>query len=344
MKIIKHCSTRWLSLERCVQRTLQQWPALKSYFQSHAECEKPGRINRCMQYFTSDQMWLYFAFLEFVMPILNDFNVMFQAGESMIGYLHTEMVRLFRKMMGKFVTTSTITAQSDITKVDFRCTDNQHDNTRIAVGMKVREFLSDNDDLPPHTVNNFFSTVREFYCTMTETMIKKFPFQDKVLRGISFLNPLSKNKLSPYEVISLSDRFLNYNQQETSQLEDEAAEYFLTPLCDLPAFDPDTPSLNQFWTSIGNLKLPSVKQQFQHLFALSKVVLALPHSNADTERTFSMLKKIQSEPRDNLADKTIHSLLSVKINNPTDCHQYKPEPELVKAAKSACALYKQSLS
>ncbi|CAC5402734.1 unnamed protein product [Mytilus coruscus] len=199
MKIIKHCSTRWLSLERCVQRTLQQWPALKSYFQSHAECEKPGRINRCMQYFTSDQMWLYFAFLEFVMPILNDFNVMFLAGESMIGNLHTEVVRLLRKMMGKFVTTSTITAQSDITKIDFRCTDNQQDNTRIAVGMKVRVFLSDNDDLAPQTVNNFFSTVREFYCTMTETMIKKFPFQDKVLRGISFLNPLSKDKLSPDE-------------------------------------------------------------------------------------------------------------------------------------------------
>ncbi|VDI02947.1 Hypothetical predicted protein [Mytilus galloprovincialis] len=187
------------------------------------------------------------------------------AGQSMIGYFHTEMVRLLSKMMGKCVTTRTITAQSDTTKVDFRCKDNQHYNTRIAVGMKVREFLSDNDDLAPLTVNNFFS---------------------------------------------LSDSFLNYNQQETSQLEDEAAEYMLTPLCDLQAFDPDTPSLNQF------LRLLSGKQQFQH----------------------------QSDPRDNLADKTTHSLLSVKINKPTDCHQYKPEPALVKAANSTCALYKQSLS
>ncbi|CAG2213636.1 unnamed protein product [Mytilus edulis] len=203
----------------------------------HAECEKPGRINRCMQHFTSDQMWLYFAFLEFVMPILNDFNVMFQAGESMIGYLHTEMVRLLRKMMGKFVTT-------------------QYSQTSQ-------------------------STVREFYCTMTETHSKT-----KLSEASVFLNPLSKDKLSPDEVVSLSDRFLNYNQQEASQLEDEAAEYILTPLCDLPAFDPDTPSLNQFLTSIGNLKLPSGKQQFQHLFALRKIVLALPHSNADTERTF----------------------------------------------------------
>ncbi|CAG2218228.1 unnamed protein product [Mytilus edulis] len=150
------------------------------------------------------------------------FNCLNQAGQSMIGYFHTEMVRLLSKMMGKFVTTRTITAQSDITKVDFRCKDNQHYNTRIAVVQS------------------------EFYCSMTETIIKKFPFQDKILQGISFLNPLSKGKLSPNAVISLSDSFLNYNQQETSQLEDEADEYMLTPLCDLQAFDPDTPSLNQF--------------------------------------------------------------------------------------------------
>ncbi|XP_056003345.1 uncharacterized protein LOC125662754 isoform X2 [Ostrea edulis] len=343
MKILKHCSTRWLSLERCVQRTLQRWPALKSYFQSHAECEKPGRINRCMEVLISDEMWLYFAFLEFVLPILNDFNVMFQAGESMVGFLHTEMVRLLHKLLGKFVTTKTITVQQDITKVDFRCTDNQQDDSRIAVGLTARGYLSDNEDLPPETVRKFFSSVREFYCTIAETMIKKFPFQDKVLQGIGFLNPNTKDKISPEDVVSLSDRFCSLSQQEKQQLEDETSDYILTPLSDLPTFDADT-TLNQFWNTMGNLKLPSGQKQFQLLHQLSKIVLTLPHSNADTERTFSMLKKIQTDSRESLADKTIHSLLSVKINNPEECHQYKPEPELVRAAKSACALYKQSCS
>ena len=31
-QIIKHVSTRWLSLEAAVSRTLHQYPALKSYF------------------------------------------------------------------------------------------------------------------------------------------------------------------------------------------------------------------------------------------------------------------------------------------------------------------------
>ena len=32
LKIIKHCKTRWLSLDKAVKRVLQQWPALHAYF------------------------------------------------------------------------------------------------------------------------------------------------------------------------------------------------------------------------------------------------------------------------------------------------------------------------
>ena len=43
-----------------------------------------------------------------------------------------------------------------------------------------------------------------------------------------------------------------------------------------------------------------------------------------------------TDSRDNLSDQTIHSLLSGKINNTTECHQYKPDTDVVKAAKKAC--------
>lgn len=37
MKIIKHCSTRWLSLEKSIKRIIHLWPALRSYFCSNEE-------------------------------------------------------------------------------------------------------------------------------------------------------------------------------------------------------------------------------------------------------------------------------------------------------------------
>ena len=44
LSILKHCQTRWLSLERCVNRTLNQWEALKSYFNSHENEDQCGRV------------------------------------------------------------------------------------------------------------------------------------------------------------------------------------------------------------------------------------------------------------------------------------------------------------
>ncbi|CAC5396617.1 unnamed protein product [Mytilus coruscus] len=243
MKMLKHCGTRWLSLERCVKRLLQQWPALKSYFQSLPESEKPCRIMRCAEFLVNDEMWLYFAFLDFNLPVLNDFNVMFQAGESIVGFLHTEMVRLLRKLMARFVSTKVITSQQDITKVDFKSAENQHDE-RIAIGWTAREFLSDHEELSPVVVNRFFSSVRQFYCTTVSTMIAKFPFKDKVLQTIAYLNPETKQNMSPEDVASLSDRFLSLSPDQKSQLEDQASDYILSPKSNLPSYDKENTTMN----------------------------------------------------------------------------------------------------
>ena len=54
----------------------------------------------------------------------------------------------------------------------------------------------------------------------------------------------------------------------------------------------------------------------------------------DAEENFLFLHA-EEDSRDNLSDQTIHSLLSVKINNTTECHKYKQ----VKAAKKVCTSY-----
>lgn len=39
-KLLKPAQTRWLSLEQCVQRVLEQWPALEAYFKNSAENDR----------------------------------------------------------------------------------------------------------------------------------------------------------------------------------------------------------------------------------------------------------------------------------------------------------------
>ena len=137
LKILKHASTRWLSLERCVNRFLQQWPALLSYFQSHDDVERPGRIQRCAKYLGSVEMKAYFRFLSFILQPLNVFNMLFQTDARQIALLMPEMTRLLRLFMAKFIKMRTIKAADDLTTVSFSDPSQQLDDDTIAVGMEI---------------------------------------------------------------------------------------------------------------------------------------------------------------------------------------------------------------
>ena len=75
MKILKHVSTRWLSLEKVVGRTLHQWDAMRSYFLSHKDVEKEGKVKKIAEYLGNPAVKLYFYFLAFILQPLNEFNV-----------------------------------------------------------------------------------------------------------------------------------------------------------------------------------------------------------------------------------------------------------------------------
>ena len=74
-----------------------------------------------------------------------------------------------------------------------------------------------------------------------------------------------------------------------------------------------------------------------HRFAtLCPVVLPLvplPYSNPDSERVFSMVKKIDTDSRFDLGQDTACALLS-KLNTEDSCFKFQPSDELLKCAKS----------
>lgn len=80
LEILIHCQTRWLSLEKVVKRVLNQYPALISYFNSHPDNKKPGRVKRCTDMLNNPLTKLTLHFLEYILPVINDFNKLFQVG------------------------------------------------------------------------------------------------------------------------------------------------------------------------------------------------------------------------------------------------------------------------
>ncbi|XP_078315534.1 SCAN domain-containing protein 3-like [Crassostrea virginica] len=56
LKILKHASTRWLSLQKTVTRTLHHWPALSSYFSSHKLVETEGKVKKLAEMFKNPEV------------------------------------------------------------------------------------------------------------------------------------------------------------------------------------------------------------------------------------------------------------------------------------------------
>lgn len=75
----------------------------------------------------------------------------------MISQLHTQMKRLLRRLLGKFVQAKAITDTEDITQVPFEDAKFQLDYDLIAVGLETRDYISRNDDeIEPRTIEKFY--------------------------------------------------------------------------------------------------------------------------------------------------------------------------------------------
>lgn len=80
-RLLKHSTIRWLSLGRCIERLLSQFEAVKSYFSSQPDAEKPRSKVGTLLSILQDPLCL--PWLQFVQAALlpyYSFNKQFQVG------------------------------------------------------------------------------------------------------------------------------------------------------------------------------------------------------------------------------------------------------------------------
>ena len=78
--------------------------------------------------------------------------------------------------------------------------------------------------------------------------------------------------------------------------------------------------MDVIWAHLSTAKNPDGTIRFKRLSSVARIVLILPHSNAEEERVFSMVTKNKTAFRPNLKlDGTLQSILAVKLANPEPC-------------------------
>ena len=99
------------------------------------------------------------------------------------------------------------------------------------------------------------------------------------------------------------------------------------------------------WHYIASMKMPDSGLRFPRLSKIGLLVLIIPHSNAEEERIFSMVRKNKTSFRPSLDPRgTLSSILTIKLAHTEPAHKFEPPIELLKRAKSATWEYNKEHS
>ena len=130
------------------------------------------------------------------------------------------------------------------------------------------------------------------------------------------------------------------SEENVKRLHLEFSKFQAEPL---PSEIVDEERVDVQWFKIGQIRNTDNVLKFPNLSSVMKGLCCLTHSNADTERVFSLVRKNKTDFRATLSTKTLSSLLIQKVHMVSrghSCFQHSFSSALKKKAKKA---YSQSL-
>ena len=84
------------------------------------------------------------------------------------------------------------------------------------------------------------------------------------------------------------------------------------------------------WNYLSTLQSTDGRQMLKRLSNIAKLILVIPHSNAEEERVFLMVRKNKTPFCPSLSvDKTLPSILTVKLATEEPCHKFEPHSSVV---------------
>ena len=360
-EVVRYVSVRWLSLEKAVNRILQLYTSLQSYFKSEAESQ--ARFKRLATAFEKPLTEVYLLFYQSVLPTFTQVNLLLQREDPNI-YLVADAIRLFlKKLLSKFVTLQAIRAVDDVTKVNFQNPANQLNDSAITIGMVTKQCLQkllNEGDISAYEHKKFYAAVRAFYVDAASQAVKKLPFDDSFLSNARFINFEKRDECTFDSVEFFCGKYSNLLQLTPAQmdrLQEEFTDYQLLDESTIPeavwkqalvyeeeAEDTGTSKehhrMDTIWAYMSGMKNVDSTLRFKLLSQVARLVLVIPHSNAGEERVFSLIRQNKTPGRSSLdANGTLSSMIQIKLANYCPCTKWEPPKDLQKAAKGATKQY-----
>jgi hypothetical protein len=126
-------------------------------------------------------------------------------------------------------------------------------------------------------------------------------------------------------------------QSNFNELVDELEnEFNLYQVCDFPDSVVKCADMDVQWHLISKMKNAEGVLKFASLAKVMQGILTIPHSNAECERIFSIVRKNKTDFRPNLSLASLEALLVQRVNgSATSCFETKYTRDFLKKAQHA---------
>ena len=360
-KILKHGSTRWLSLERCIQRTLEKYSGLKSYFLSEHFSE--SRFMRLQNAFKNPLTEIALLFHHASISLFTNFNKLMQSDEPLIHIVYESVVRLAKTIANRIIKPEVV---KEIGSISQLVIDNPHHfipalsiHLGATTKFSLQKLLSEGDIVEAEYAK-IFTAAQRYFKEGLKYILQKFPIGEEVFQNakcfdvqrrsdakwesIEFFVAKFNSIFASIDMDRLYDEFCDYKtltDEEIGRHAWDEAKVIDGSVGDQELFHYRADTL---WWHIGHMVVPdSSCQRFSHLLKVAELVLILPHSNAGEERLFSMVRKNKTDSRSRLKlDGTLSNLLAMKLQYPecvSPCYKFNPSKSLLSDSKKATTAY-----
>ena len=145
-------------------------------------------------------------FLEFALESLCKFNAAFQSTLVMLPSLKSEVKRMLRIFLGRFIKSDVVKAAGeDLSSISIGDEENELTDEELGIGHKAWEFISEEEDYMDSNVTRiFFDGVKGFYRAVSSTIIKKFSFDDSLMDDVALLLPQNHDEVTTALILRLA--------------------------------------------------------------------------------------------------------------------------------------------
>lgn len=322
-KLLQPSQTRWLSVISAITRILEQFEALKLYFQSEYLEDEKEECEHIYSMLCDPFTKQYLHFLEYFLPFFTKLNLEFQSESVKIHTVYSRMSELYKTILDCYLNPDYL-KNTELADVQYRNPRNYCDLKNVYLGPKVAIFMSEKN-ISEHDKDNFKKHCLNFLVECAAQIYKRFPFNLPDIKGLSFLSIIQPQNLTKINSIAPT---LSAFPILTAGLDVNDLDREYRQLRNMNFEKTDDPI--EFWRTVTKLQRGDGQLLFATIAVFVSRVFCLPHSSAAVERIFSSININKSKSRNRLGIDTISGIMHTKntLKNET-CYSFKPDMKLI---------------